>query len=153
MFGLVIAVIYMIVMFFSGQTFPQAFLSATDFLLWWYIVTSIISAVFMALLALGLLGAGSVIGGLAKGAQGAVVGFFTGGAVAVWAAIIFIVSCAMSIGGAYFLHSSVEINSAGITQWNFPILIVGLIIIAIKVIWQMVSSVSSRKINEQIKNY
>jgi hypothetical protein len=145
MFGLILAVICMIIMLISGQAFPQAFLGATDFLFWWYVVTSIISAVFMVLLALGLLGAGSVIGGLAKGVQGAVAGFFVGGALAVWAVIIFIVSCAMSIGGAYLLHSSVAINSAGIAQWNFPILIVGMFIIAIKVIWQMVESVSSKK--------
>ena len=150
MFGLIITVICAVVMLFTGQVFPQAFAGATDFLLWWYVVTSIISAVFMALAALGLLGIGSVIGGLAKGVQGAVAGFFVGGALAVWSIAVFIFSCVMSIGGAYLLHSSVAINSAGVAEWNFPILIIGAVMLAVKIIWQLAANASSKNNFEKV---
>lgn len=145
MWGLIAAVIYAIVMFISGQAFPQIFSSSTDFLLWWYVITSIVLAVFMVVIVLGMLGIGSVAGASIGGFWGAGAGFLVGGALAVWATIVFLFSCAMSIGGAYLLHSSMAINPAGVVQWDSTKLIVGPILIVLNMIISQASGSSFKK--------
>ena len=55
--GMIVAVIYGLCVAYLGgpNTFPETFLSATIFLFWWYIATSIISGVIMVLVSLGIL--------------------------------------------------------------------------------------------------
>lgn len=145
MWGLIVAVVYAIIMLISGQAFPQIFSSSTDFLLWWYVITSIILAVFMAIIVLGMLGIGSVAGASIGGFWGAGAGFLVGGALAVWATIVFLFSCILSIGGAYLLHSSMMINPAGVVSWDSTKLIVGPVLIVLNMIISQASSSSFKK--------
>ncbi len=145
MWGLIVAVVYAIIMLISGQAFPQIFSSSTDFLLWWYVITSIILAVFMAIIFLGMLGIGSVAGASIGGFWGAGAGFLVGGALAVWATIVFLFSCILSIGGAYLLHGSMMINPAGVVSWDSTKLIVGPVLIVLNMIISQASSSSFKK--------
>lgn len=145
MWGLIFAVVYAVIMLISGQAFPQIFSSSTDFLLWWYVITSIILAVFVVVIVLGMLGIGSVAGASIGGFWGAGAGFLVGGALAVLATIVFLVSCVLSIGGAYLLHSSVAINSAGVAQWDITKLIIGSALIVFNMIISQASNSSFKK--------
>jgi len=146
MFGLILALVYGAGVYFLGKpnTFPEVFLGTTNFLLWWYIITSIILGVIMALVSIGIAGAGTILGASKMGALGGVLGFFGGGALSVLIMVLFAVKVTCSVGGVYLLHNSLTGASTGTPEWDTAKLIFGGILLMLSLVMGASSRSSSK---------
>lgn len=132
--GPLIAFVWFAIVYFLGKpsTLPEAFLSASSFLLWWYIITSIIKGFIITIISTGVVSVGTLMGDHLFGRSGGKLFGLMGLSVSVLLAIRFIVKTAFSIGGAYAISRSVVIASDGVAEWNMPILILGSLLLALK---------------------
>lgn len=133
MLGLIVAVIYGLCLYLFGSpnTFPEIFLGATNLLFWWYVVVYAILGVIAILIALGMIGGGTIVGALSGGILGAILGFITGGALSTLILLAFVIKAGCLIGGAYLLHNAVIITPTGVPAWDTIKLIFGIVLLLI----------------------
>jgi len=146
MLGLIIAFVYAAIVYFIVQppsTLPDAFLDATNFLFWWYIVTSAILGAIMVVIVLGMLGGGLILGLKGWGIAGGLLGFLGGGAISIFVAIVFVIRTGCLIGGVWLLHHSLAIASVGNVEWDMPKLVFGGILLLIGLLMNRSSGHSS----------
>lgn len=150
MIGLIIAILYGLAVYFLGEpnTFPEVFLSATNFLFWWYVITSAIFFPIVLLISLGILGGGTILGHEAGGLLGGILGFLGGGALSVFTLIFSLIGIGFKIGGAYLLHHALTISSAGIAEWNVSAVIAGGVLLGTALLMGKSISFSSRSSND-----
>lgn len=130
MIGFILALLYFAAIYFLGQptTAPEGFLSATNFLFWWYIVTTAIIGAIILLVGLGSSGL------TAHFADNKLLGFLIGslgGAATIVILVLFAISSAISIIGVYFLHHSLIITATGIAECNTVELIIGIVLLVV----------------------
>ncbi len=133
MFGLFLALLIAGWKYFiSHQAAAVIFLSTTNILFWWYVITaSILLAislvVYLALILGGTIGgaaSGAALGETKGGIVGGVLGFFGAGALSIISLVIFVVKKAVLIFGVYLLHHSLIITD-GLAEWNMTKVIIG----------------------------
>jgi len=131
--GLFFACIYMVwQIIFSEQIFASIFVSAMGFLFNWYIVTGILIVPISLLFALGILGGSTIAGGANGGKLGGLMGFLGGGAIGGLVLFITTLKRAALVGIAYMLSTkAVMIPAEGLPVWNWPVLIIGLILLLV----------------------
>lgn len=118
--------------FISHQAAGVIFLSVTNLLFWWYVITSSILlaislVVYLILIATGTVGgaaSGAALGDTKGGVIGGVLGFFGAGALSIISLVKFIVKKAVLIFGVYLLHHSLIITD-GLMEWNMGNVIIG----------------------------
>jgi hypothetical protein len=122
MLGLIIAVIYGLIVYFFGEptTLIQAFLSATSFLFWWYLVTCFLEVLLGLLACFGVL---ARLGSLLRKVSGLSIGGVT--------SIFILIPIAI---GAYLLHLSVK---AG--EWDITKLVIGGILLFVGLLMDRVN--------------
>jgi len=136
--------------FISHQAAEVIFLSTTNFLLWWFIITSAIIAVIYLVVALlimtgvtiGGAGAGAERGGAIGGAFGGILGFLGGGALSAIILVFLAIARGLLIFGAYLAHHSLTMVD-GSPEWNVGKLILGIVFFLIGLIMNKSSSSSS----------
>ncbi len=128
--------------FISHQAAEVVFLSATNFLFWWFIITTIILAVIYliltVLIALGITVAGAKSGGVIGG----ILGFLGGSVLNVILLIVFVVARGLLIFGVYLVHHSLTMTG-GTPEWNVGKLILGIVLFLIGLIMNKSSKSSS----------
>lgn len=112
MFGLILAVLYVAyqLIFGNGQMSTEdAFLNASHFLFWWYVVVYAILVPLVAAVCVLVPVAGAAAGSQkVGGAAGAFGGFLLGGGVSILLLVLFAIRVTMFVGGAYLLMTSGE---------------------------------------------
>ena len=140
MFGLIVSVIYAAILHFMyGASNVSAYLDATNFLFWWYAVTSSILGVVLLIAAFAISGlaanAGQAAGEEAGGGRGKTIGALAGLAVGGGFSIILFaiaaVRCGALIAGSWLLHTAVNISGEWDNNkliWGGVLLVLGLLI-------------------------
>ncbi len=144
MLGVFIALVITVWKYFVLHQAPEIiFLSITNFLLWWFIITSAIILV-ICLISFILMTLGITIGGreLQGGALGGIAGFLGGSALSLIALIIVAICRGLLISGTYLIHHSLIINN-NVPEWNLEKLILGIVLLFIGLIASKSSSSSS----------
>jgi len=130
--GVLIALIIGLCVFYFGgpSTFPESFVSATNFFWWWALTCSIIA---MALVALGLfiIWLIAIIGSSRMSAFGRWWFFSKLEARATKIVFVLIISLALSLSGAWLIDHAVTIPADGAVQWHMTQLIVGSVLLII----------------------
>jgi len=128
--------------FISHQAAEAIFLSATHFLLWWFIITTIILAVIYLILTI-LIALGITVAGAEKGGViGGILGFLGGSALNFLILIVFAVARGLLIFGISLVHNSL-IMTDGTPEWNVGKLILGIVLFIIGLIMNKSSKSSS----------
>ncbi len=145
--GLLVVLIFGVCVYFFGapSTFPEVFQSATNLLLWWYIVACAIAAVFVVLGILALIGGGTALGALVGNVGGGLIGFVSGGVLSLLLLVPFAISLALSLGGAYLLHNALTFTPTGNPVWDTAALVVGGILLFLLLLMSMVSSKKNKE--------
>lgn len=141
--GLIISLLYAAYLYtVSHSSFEVAYLSATNFLFWWYLVWTIIFGSFVAIIGIILPLVGGAAGYDRRDGAGAVVGFLLGGAASVFIIFLFLLRRAMYVGGSYLLSTAVALHGSAY-QWDKGRLIFGGLLILVAVLTRSRSSSSS----------
>lgn len=128
--------------FISHQTPEAVFLSATNFLFWWFVITSIILAGIYLVIALGITEGGAIGGASAGGLLGGILGFVGGGALSFIILFVFAIARGLLIFSTYLIHHSL-IMADGNPEWNTGKLVLGIILFLIGLTANRASSSSS----------
>lgn len=147
MLGVVVAIIYAAIVYLFGapNTPAETFVSAINFLFWWYIITSIILMIIYLLIALIITGTLTCAGGKRGGVWGGILGFLGGGVLSGLIIILGIIARGLLIVGTYLLKNSLVLNPDGSGQWIITKLIIGGLLLVIGLIMNKNSSSSSKK--------
>lgn len=133
--GILLAALYVGYLYlFKTTLWTVIFLQTTNFLFWWYVVTSALIGLVIGLMAVLVLGAGTLAGGAAgsKGgggkagaAAGALLGLMGGGVLSLLVVVSVAVGRGALIGGTYLLHNSLALTVSGEAMWDQQKLIFG----------------------------
>ena len=150
MFGLLLAGVYAAYqMIFNNVPFEVVYLAATHFLVWWYALWTIPTAILLVLLSLGItVGSGLAGAGVGKSAGGilggGLAGAAMGGGVSLLLCFVFILKAAARISGAYLLSTALILQTGGGYTWDKGRLIVGGILLVITLLMRSrISNTSS----------
>lgn len=136
MYGLIIALIYGVIIYFFGEPTPlvQAYLIATNFLFWWYVVTSALQLIFVLLIFFGVIGGATLGGYRAGGALGAFFSSVGTGILSGLFLIFFTIKCACFIVGAHLLDLAVTFEAMVGARWDTTKLAAGGLLILLGLI-------------------
>lgn len=136
MVGIIIALCYALWRFsFGSADFPEIFLAASNFLFWWYLITSGIFAVICALIAVAIISGATIVGALAGGKKWSILtgllGFSGAGAISLLFLAAALINRVFLISGAYLLYCALILQPGGNYEWNYAKLIFGCFTLAI----------------------
>ncbi len=145
MWGAIIAtIIGGAIYLFGDNVAPEsAFLGGTNFLFYWYLVLGIIGMVFGLLIALGIMGTGTIVGGSKWGIAGGLLGAVGGGTLGLFVLALIFVTSAMRVAGAYLLHDSVALIEGGVYEWEIAKVVIGGLLVGLPLLFRSSSSSSS----------
>lgn len=129
--------------FIADRVVELVFLSATNFLFWWYIVfTSIIAVVYGLIFLISII-CGTAFGAVCGGKLGAILGFLGGSALSTIGLAKLVVKRGLLIFGTHMLHNSVVIITDSSPEWNMSKVVFGAILLVIGLIMNKKNSGSS----------
>ncbi|MBI4991703.1 MAG: hypothetical protein HZB99_00605 [Candidatus Harrisonbacteria bacterium] len=133
--GILLAAIYAGFLYlFRTTNWPEIFLTSTNFLFWWYVVTSALIGLVVGLATLMFAVGGAVTGGLvgsesgggkAGAVAGALLGLLGGGALSLLMLVSVAVGRLSLIYGTYLLHNSLLLTVSGGAEWDQTKLMIG----------------------------
>ncbi len=142
--------------FISHQTANVIFLSTTNFLFWWFVITSaIIVAIYLVVALLTIagmtiggagVGAGAEKSGVLGGIFGGIFGLLGGSALSAIALVLILIARGLLIFGVYLAYHSL-IMTDGNLEWNVSKLILGIVLFLIGLIMNKSSGSSSSSSN------
>ncbi len=145
--GIFITIVYAFCVYLFGEpdTLAQTFAHSTNFLLWWYIITSIIIGVIVLLISVGITGIATLFGACKGKLLGGLLGLGGGGVISMLMIGITVISRGMRIASAYLLYHSITIMPNGDGKWDLTKLIIGIVLLIFSGVFQSSSSSSSNK--------
>ncbi len=141
MLGIIVAILYAGICFIGGTSLVVVYAGATNFLFYWYIVTSCIVGLIVGIAILIVLLGGTVVGTESGGVLGGLLGFLVGGAISVLILIVTCISRGLLIGGAYLLHTA-YVAGGSFSDFDHTKLIFGGIMLSIGLIMSKFSGSS-----------